>query len=327
MSNMSKRIDLIGRKFGYLTVVAYSHTDNHIFFNCKCNCGKSTTVSKNGLLSGETKSCGCLRKNLLIAKGNKSSQKMIGKKFGRWLILKRLDNDKRGGHVFKCRCLCGVIRPVDKTRLLYNLSRSCGCYQKEIVGALRRKHGMCKTKVYQAWMSMKRRCYNKKVERYKNYGGRGIKVCAKWRNSFEAFYKHIGKPPTPKHQIDRINNDDDYKPGNVRWVTLKENCNNTRRTNKLLEYNGIKKTIKQWAKVLTISTVQLNYRLRHWPIEKALTTPTRQGVLLEYNGIKKTKKQWAEELKITNSQLIRRLKHWSLHDALTVPKRKSRKTS
>ncbi len=88
------------------------------------------------------------------------------------------------------------------------------------------KHGMCGTPEYNTWHSMKTRCYNKNVTYYKYYGGRGIKVCESWKNSFRAFYNDMGNKPFPKAQIDRINNDGNYEPGNCRWVTPKQNSQN-----------------------------------------------------------------------------------------------------
>jgi hypothetical protein len=100
------------------------------------------------------------------------------------------------------------------------------------------KHGMWHTKVYSTWRGMKQRCSNPNVIEYPNYGGRGIVMCADWRHSFLAFYRDIGNPPSPKHEIDRINNDGNYEPGNCRWVTHKENGRN-KRTSRLNEEKAI----------------------------------------------------------------------------------------
>lgn len=87
-------------------------------------------------------------------------------------------------------------------------------------------HGMEKSKEYKTWRNMKLRCYNKKDINYNYYGGRSIKVCDKWKHSFINFYNDMGDKPTLKHQIDRINNDGNYEPGNCRWVTSTENNRN-----------------------------------------------------------------------------------------------------
>ena len=90
------------------------------------------------------------------------------------------------------------------------------------------KHGRTNTKGYRTWQSMLARCRNPNMANYQNYGGRGIKVCKKWENSFLAFYHDMGDPPSPKYQIDRIDNDGNYEPGNCRWVLPIQNSSNRR---------------------------------------------------------------------------------------------------
>lgn len=89
-----------------------------------------------------------------------------------------------------------------------------------------KKHGMHGTKVYNAWREMKKRCYQKTYQHYDRYGGRGITVCEEWREDFLSFYKDMGEPPTPEHQLDRIDNNGNYNKENCRWVTRQENCRN-----------------------------------------------------------------------------------------------------
>lgn len=104
---------------------------------------------------------------------------------------------------------------------------------------MKTKHGMCGTKVYQAWKGMKQRCYNKNYQHYERYGGRGIKMSSEWFNSFETFYKDMGDPPTPQHQIDRINNDDNYCKDNCRWATPSENCYNRKKYFNKTGFTGV----------------------------------------------------------------------------------------
>jgi len=93
----------------------------------------------------------------------------------------------------------------------------------------RRKEGYKKAPEWDIWYAMKQRCHNSKHSGYRNYGGRGIKVCDRWLNSFKDFLKDIGKRPSLKHSIDRVNNDSNYEPGNCRWATRKQQANNKRR--------------------------------------------------------------------------------------------------
>ena len=89
-------------------------------------------------------------------------------------------------------------------------------------------HNASNTPEYRTWAGMKNRCLNPNNPRYKSYGGRGISVCSEWIESFSAFLSHVGLKPSPLHSIDRINNDGNYEPGNVRWATAKEQARNTR---------------------------------------------------------------------------------------------------
>lgn len=127
-----------------------------------------------------------------------------------------------------------------------------------------------KTKEYIAWDRMKSRCCNKKNARYKDYGGRGIKVCERWM-IFENFFVDMGCAPTKFHQLDRFpNNDGDYEPNNCRWATAIEN-NNNRRNNLYVDHNGIKKTIRQLSNETGLPYKLISDRLkRKWSVENAI---------------------------------------------------------
>lgn len=143
------------------------------------------------------------------------------------------------------------------------------------------KHGMTNTKEYQSWICMKRRCYDPKCSSYKYYGGRGIKVCDEWNNSFLSFFKDLGYKPSKNHSLDRIDNNKDYMPENCKWSTKSEQVNNRRKFKKqnkivLLEYNGKKQGIKEWSVELNILVGTIYDRLyRGWSVEKTLSTPTQ----------------------------------------------------
>lgn len=129
----------------------------------------------------------------------------------------------------------------------------------------RAKHGQATrdkgtTRVYRTWLSLRDRCLNPKSAAYPRYGGRGITVCKRW-DSFENFYADVGEPPTPKHTLDRINNDKGYSPNNVRWATRKEQSNNIS-TNTWVTYEGKCMTWAQWAEYLEIPYNCLMTRVR-----------------------------------------------------------------
>ncbi len=118
------------------------------------------------------------------------------------------------------------------------------------------------------------RCCNTKSQAYKDYGARGIKVCPRWQK-FENFYADMGEPPTPKHQLDRRDNDKGYSKSNCRWVTAKENNRNTRR-NHFLIFRGKALPIEAWVERIGISSNVLYRRLAlGWSVEKALTSPVK----------------------------------------------------
>jgi len=151
----------------------------------------------------------------------------IGSRWGRWLVLSQLQV-KHGEHLaFACRCSCGKEQRVDGRSLVLNLSKSCGCWQKEVVRSLSRTHGMTGSPEYQAYSRAKTRCTNPETRNYKDYGGRGIKFLF---TSFEQFLEHIGSRPSDKHSIDRYpSNDGHYEIGNVRWATDSEQNKNKRK--------------------------------------------------------------------------------------------------
>lgn len=131
------------------------------------------------------------------------------------------------------------------------------------------KHGMSAREEYGIWNHMRQRCHNPKNDRYASYGGRGIKVCDRWRESFENFYADMGPRP-PGAQLDRVDNDKGYSPENCRWATRKEQQNNTR-ANRIVEFNGERRTIAEWASLRGLPYARVQTRLhRGWTPERAL---------------------------------------------------------
>lgn len=202
-----------------------------------------------------------------------------GKRFGRWLVIAPKGRDRYGGRMWECRCDCGVIRTVRETSLRSGQSRSCGCLHAELlaerakIGRYARKHGMYATPEYQSWHLMKWRCGNPSAVGYQYYGGRGISVCREWLESFETFYCDMGPRPTPKHSIDRIDNDGNYEPGNCRWATAKEQAHN-RRNNHVITFNGETLCATEWSDRLGGGRNVVSRRIKKgWSPEKAISTP------------------------------------------------------
>jgi hypothetical protein len=134
-------------------------------------------------------------------------------------------------------------------------------------------HGGSQSPEYRIWAGIKTRCLNRNDKGFANYGGRGISICARWRVSFAAFLVDVGNRPFPGAQIERVDNDGDYEPGNVRWDTARAQANN-RRSNRLLSWNGKTMTVAQWADLLSIGSTTLLMRLkRGWDVARVLGTP------------------------------------------------------
>lgn len=164
-----------------------------------------------------------------------SKVELIGKRFGKLTVIAESEKNKHGQYMWVCRCDCGITtHPIPGIRLRQGDTTSCGCRRRETTrktGKAALKHGMSGTKIMHVWASMKARCSNPNLPNYKRYGGRGIQVAAEWQDSFEAFYDHVSNIPhygEPGYSLDRINNDGNYEPGNVRWASSKAQANNRR---------------------------------------------------------------------------------------------------
>lgn len=174
--------------------------------------------------------------------------------------------------IFRCNCgkeFTSIIAAVKKGN-----TKSCGClgisWCKKM-GNNNSTHGKRTHPLYKMWQGMLRRCNNSKDNNYHNYGGRGIKVCDRWKD-INNFIDDMYSLYIPGLDLDRINNNGDYEPSNCRWVTRKVNCNN-RRDSIFIEYNGYKKTISEWADYLNIPYSVITYRLKSWSVDKIFTTP------------------------------------------------------
>lgn len=197
---------------------------------------------------------------------------LTGQRFGRLVVTKLSHTIKRAGHVWECRCDCGKVTTARAHYLLSGRMVSCGCYQRESAANKLYKHGLSRHPLRHVLEHMIGRCHNPEDPQYKNYGGRGISVCERWRSSIANFVEDMGECPAG-HSIERIDNDGDYCPENCRWATPTEQALNTRR-NHILDLNGRKQTVSQWAKELNMSPNTIYGRLhRGWSVEKTLTHP------------------------------------------------------
>tara|TARA_R110000868_G_scaffold13848_3_gene64357 strand:- start:8415 stop:8933 length:519 start_codon:yes stop_codon:yes gene_type:complete len=163
---------------------------------------------------------------------------LTGIRFGRLLAISLAGRDNGNQCYWNCICDCGNNIKTRATCLRSGDTQSCGCLRNERIRKALNKHGesssIKKTTEYISWFGMKQRCYNTNFRQYKDYGGRGIKVCERWKESFVNFLEDMGRKPSPQHSLDRINNDGNYEPSNCRWATRSEQQNNKRNNKKML---------------------------------------------------------------------------------------------
>ena len=210
-----------------------------------------------------------------------------GERFGNLTVIKKIGSNKNHKIEWLCLCDCGKTTKKGTQRLTSGRDTSCGCLRlKHCIEATKisnTTHGQTNTKEYQVWTSMKNRCSNPKVQSYKRYGGRGIKVCERWQHSFENFLEDMGIAPIGA-SIDRIDVNGDYKPLNCRWASAKEQARN-KTTTVMINYQGQDKPLIEWAEALNMNRDTLFCRVYryNWPIKKALNTPVRKRKGVNYN--------------------------------------------
>lgn len=203
---------------------------------------------------------------------------LIGQRFERLIVIAvaaavRRPNGRTRTR-WLCRCDCGRESTVTTTDLKSGNTRSCGCLHLEQRRAALRTHGQSKTALYSLWTQMKQRCLNPRDDKFPAYGGRGIKVCAEWLNSFEVFARDMGPRPYGM-SIERMDNDGDYEPGNCRWATPREQSAN-KRNNIWVEWQGERMILGEAIRRSGLPTKAVEHRLRRgWDFDHALTAPLR----------------------------------------------------
>lgn len=196
---------------------------------------------------------------------------LAGKKFNRWTVLSLYEGSGKV-KFWNCKCECGAERVVFGGDLKRGGSKSCGCLMKEVSASRLRTHGMSFHPAYRNWIQAKTRCENPEYDGYKEYGGRGIKVCDSWA-SFEVFWKDMGPTWQTGLTLDRIHNDKGYSPDNCRWATAMEQANN-RWDNRIINTPKGEMTISQAARAFDIKRDTLSGRVRaNWPSEHLFDAP------------------------------------------------------
>ena len=215
--------------------------------------------------------------NLQFVPLHQYTNDITGQTFSRLTVL-----GYAGKRRWYCRCECGRIKKIYSYALKSGNTQSCGCLQKERAIAASLTHNQTHSPEYSVWSDMKTRCLNPKSTYYKNYGGRGIKICERWIDSFENFLADMGKRPSSNYSIDRIDNDGNYEPKNCQWKTNKEQ-NNNRRSNINFTYQNKTQTISQWCEQVGINYFTFTSRVRRGAtIEQALGfVPVESKIILK----------------------------------------------
>ena len=198
---------------------------------------------------------------------------LSGDRFGRLVVVRKAEaKGKRGEIYWLCKCDCGNMKSVRANQLTRGITKSCGCLQRESV----KTHGMTGVPTFKSWDSMKQRCLNPNSPDYANYGGRGIKVCEEWVDSFDSFLADMGTRPTGT-TLDRIDPNGNYEKANCRWATVKTQNSNKRAT-KRYAFNGKELTASEISELTGVQQRLIVDRMRAgWKIEDAVNKPNRKS--------------------------------------------------
>lgn len=258
----------IGSKFNFLTVIEMAPSRGwNRYALIRCDCGLEKVMRLALVIRGKIKSCSLTCPARARAK---NPDPEIGSRFDKLTVIGPFWTDISRWAL--CACDCGKEYAAKTSFLKRGVSKSCGC----LVRAPRHGHAVDDkpSRVHRIWSGIQTRCkpYDTGRPDWSRYGGKGIRVCERWK-SFENFLADMGEPP-PGASIDRINPRGNYEPGNCRWSTAKDQANNTTR-NRIVEFNGESLTLAQWSDKLGLPYPRTYYRVvvARWPIEKALTDP------------------------------------------------------
>ena len=212
---------------------------------------------------------------------SRTPKDLTDQRFGRLVAIRQVGSNSSKSRLWLCRCDCGNEKVIPANQLYPDgkSTRSCGCLRSDSKRGKAKTHGKSRTPLHRVWLSIVRRCTTPSNNGYPNYGGRGILICDQWRHDIQAFYDHVTQLPDygkKGYSIDRIDNDGNYEPGNVRWATRTEQNRNTRR-NVLIAFNGKTQCLQDWANELELSPDTITSRIKAgWDIERALRTPARK---------------------------------------------------
>lgn len=262
-SNLGMTFDGVhkaGDKYGRLTLIKrHIVKANQTEWDCVCDCGKHVIIDPSIAKSGAIHSCGCLKKDIL--RKLKRHVHFVGDKYNKLTFVSPKDIGKNDSAEWLVRCDCGIEKYMLASRVKRGIVVSCGCYRNELAAKRKTTHGLSKTKEHLAWMNMKARCDVPTHISYKSVGGKGIKVCNRWRDSFECFIADMGECPD-KHQLFRIDQGKDFSPDNCKWATMGEQMLNNKNSITVI-LNGNLTNVSIAEQMLGIYRSSINQRVRH----------------------------------------------------------------
>lgn len=251
--------DCTGERFGKLVALKRIRDREHevTYYICRCDCGNIVKVRAGNLCRGDTKSCGCSKKSIYY------DENLVGKKFGRLQVISE-EHSKNKGLIEKCKCMCGNITYVTKHNLVNGNTKSCGCLHRDVTRELLSTHKLSNTALYKKFAKMIERCENPNSKAYKNYGGRGIKICDEWRNDFTSFYNwSMSNGYKEDLTIERIDVNGNYCPENCKWIPLKEQAKNKTNTIRIT-YKNETHILADWARITGLNPQTIRNRLNKY---------------------------------------------------------------
>lgn len=241
---------------------------------------------------------------------------MSGQRYGSVVALKIVGSSRSGDLVWSFVCDCG--NKFDAIGYAFRSGKSVSCQKcaAERCKSASIKHGLSESDEFKIWTGMHTRCYNERSTSFRGYGARGITICERWRQSFACFLEDMGRRPSKKHSIDRIDNDGNYEPSNCRWATAEEQANNKRTTVRTPTVEGVR--MREMAASAGISVSGMRMRAKKGKSNDLLRPSKRLGCIT-HNGITDTYAGWSKRTGIKQSTIAMRLGSygWPVERALT----------
>ena len=258
---------------------------------------------------------------------------LTGQKFGRLTVISRAENKGKRA-AWNCLCECGNKIIVRGTNLQRGTTKSCGCLKIELTSERHRTHGKRHTKLYNVWCGMKARCYNQNQNSYPIYGGKGITVCKEWLDDFNNFYQWaMQNGYADGLTIERKDGNNGYCPENCEWIPKEKQSSNLC-TNIVVEHNGERRTLADWARIYGVSYKKFcrGFRDRGLSFEKAIeyASVIKEPLKVEYNGEYLTIAELAEKSGLNKRKLQRKIyeqhknAYEAIHDIIQTEKRKAK---